>query len=98
MLTRKRTPRWQARRAFGLEPDEAGALWQTPAGAWVVVARGQRAPFVLNNLAEWRDVATEDQVELTADGDGRVRRHGVPVVIGGRAWVLPLTVRERALV
>jgi hypothetical protein len=98
MLTKRLTPRWQAIRAFGLEPDEAGALWLTPEGAWVVVARGQLAPFVLNNLTEWRDVATEDQVELTADGDGRVRRRGVPVAVGGPAWVLPMTVRERALV
>jgi hypothetical protein len=97
MLTKKLPPRWRARRAFGLELDEAGALWLTPEGEWVVVARGQRAPFVLNNLSEWQEVATEEQIELTADADGRVCRHGVAVAAEDRAWVLPVVIREQAI-
>jgi len=84
-----------ARQAFGL--DAAEALWRTPEGRWVVVARGQSAPFVLNSQAEWDDVAEEHQVELTADADGRVRRRGRPVAPGGRAWVVPAAVRAHAL-
>jgi hypothetical protein len=97
METKNLPPRWRARRAFGLELGEAGALWLTPEGEWVVAARGQGAPFVLNNLSEWDDVAAEDQVELTADADGRVCRRGLPVAAGDRAWVVPLVIRERAL-
>jgi hypothetical protein len=86
----------EARAAFGLEPDEAGALWRTPAGDWVVVARGQMAPFILNDLAEWEAVACENEVALTADANGRVRRRG-SLVPGNLAWVIPDEVRARAL-
>jgi hypothetical protein len=86
----------EARDAFRLEPDEAGALWRTPAGGWVVVARGQLAPFVLNDLAEWEAVACEHEVALTADASGRVRRRGAPAR-DDLAWVIPDEVRARAL-
>jgi hypothetical protein len=82
--------------AFHLEADEAGALWQTPTGVWVVVARGQVAPYILNDLAEWQAVACEDEVALTADPDGHVRRHGSPMS-DDPAWVVPDAVRAQAL-
>jgi hypothetical protein len=86
----------EARAAFRLESDEAGAMWRTPEGGWVVVTRGQVAPFVLNDLAEWEAVACEHEVALTADANGRVRRHG-SLVPDDIAWVIPAEVRTRAL-
>jgi hypothetical protein len=86
----------EARAAFRLEPDEAGALWRTPEGSWVVVARGQSAPFVLNDLAEWEAVACEHEVALTADADGRVHRRE-SLARDDLAWVIPDEVRARAL-
>jgi len=84
-----------AREAFRLDNGEA--LWRTPEGQWVVVARGQTAPFVLNNQVEWDDVALEEEVELTADADGKVRRRGRLIDPGGRAWTVPAAVRARAI-
>jgi hypothetical protein len=84
-----------AREAFRLDTGEA--LWRTPTGQWVVVARGQTTPFVLNNQVEWDDVALEEEVELTADADGKVRRRGRPIASGGSAWIVPARVRARAI-
>jgi hypothetical protein len=86
-----------ARRAFGLGTHEAVALWQTPEGDWVAVARGRQSPFALYNLLEWDDAAGADAVELTADADGRVRRRGEPAGPGDPAWVVPQAVRAGAL-
>jgi hypothetical protein len=63
----------------------------------VVVARGQTAPFVLNNQVEWDDVALEEEVELTADADGKVRRRGRLIDSGGRVWIVPARIRARAI-
>jgi len=84
-----------AREAFRLDNGEA--LWRTPEGQWGVVARGQTAPFVLNNQVVWEDVALEEDVELTADADGKVRRRGRLIDPGGQAWIVPAGVRARAI-
>lgn len=91
------TPRASARRAFGLNLQAARALWQTPEGEWVVVARGKVVPFALSNLTEWDGQAVEGDPELTADAAGRVLRRGQPVALDERDWVLPLAVRDAAL-
>jgi hypothetical protein len=99
MLTKQQagTSRAGVRRAFGLQQGDARALWQTPGGEWVVVARGRGCPFVLRNLDEWDDLAPEEGVELTADAEGRVRRRGEPVAPGDPAWMVPGEVCAGAL-
>jgi hypothetical protein len=99
MLTKRQTgvPPAGVRRAFGLAPGEASALWATPEGEWVVVARGLRSPFAVRNLDEWDDLTPEEGVELTADAEGRVRRRGEPVAPGDPAWGVPGEVCAGAL-
>jgi hypothetical protein len=97
MVMQNRPPQAAARRAFSLDLGQARALWLTPEGEWVAVARGQRDPFVLYNLLEWDDVAEEGEVELTADADGRVARGGRPLAPGDPAWVVSLAIRGAAL-
>jgi hypothetical protein len=80
---------------IGLGPD--APLWQTPEGEWVVLWRGEHAPLMLSNRAEWNDVIEEAQVELTADADGRVRRRGTLVAADSPDWVVPAPLRARAL-
>jgi hypothetical protein len=98
MLTKRQagTSRAGVRRAFGLAPGEARALWEAPDGEWVLVVRGQGCPFVLRNLDEWHELAPEEEVELMADAGGRVRRRGEPVAPGDPAWVVPEEVRAGA--